>query len=120
MLLSSSERASLRSKLQEAGYSVRNPPGAGYKLLCIALGLADYYILSKGTTFRWDTCAPHALLSSLGGGVASYEFIRKGEIRQLTYAQDDSGPEEACNKEGIVAYRNTASFDKLVQLIQES
>ena len=31
--------------------------GAGHKILCVVLGLADIYVTSKPSTFKWDTCA---------------------------------------------------------------
>lgn len=47
--------------------------GAGYKILATALGLADAYVLSHRTVYRWDCCAVHAILLALGGGVVSYK-----------------------------------------------
>ncbi|CAN0013693.1 unnamed protein product, partial [Bubo scandiacus] len=37
-------------------------------MLCIILGLADAYVLSEGSTFAWDACAPHAILRAPGRG----------------------------------------------------
>ncbi|KAB0346417.1 hypothetical protein FD754_011274, partial [Muntiacus muntjak] len=36
---------------------------------CVFLGLVDIYIFSKDTTFRWCSCAAHAILGALGGGM---------------------------------------------------
>ncbi|RNA19935.1 3 (2)-5 -bisphosphate nucleotidase 1 [Brachionus plicatilis] len=41
--------------------------GAGYKALALVDSKADYYIYPKNGTKRWDTCAPEALIQSLGG-----------------------------------------------------
>lgn len=41
--------------------------GAGYKVLSVIDGLADCYIYPRDGTKRWDTCAPEAILRSLGG-----------------------------------------------------
>jgi len=43
--------------------------GCGYKSLIVLQGKAHlYYYPSKGTS-KWDTCAPEALLTSIGGSV---------------------------------------------------
>ena len=36
---------------------------------CVFLGLVDIYIFSKDTTFRWYSCAAHAILRALDGGM---------------------------------------------------
>ena len=40
--------------------------GSGYKLLCVITGKASAYVLSGNSAFKWDTCAPHAILRSKG------------------------------------------------------
>ena len=74
IILSASEDESIRSKLSDQ-FDFVCSSGAGYKLLCVALGLADVYILSKPSTHYWDTCGPHAILKSLGGGIINYKQI---------------------------------------------
>ncbi|KAH9370521.1 hypothetical protein HPB48_006274 [Haemaphysalis longicornis] len=69
VLLSASESASVVQALEAAGCEVRFAAGAGYKLLCVALLRADAYLVTQGTTFRWDTCAPHALLLARNMGL---------------------------------------------------
>ena len=44
-------------------------PGSGYKGLCLLTGHADAYFLSLPTTYKWDTCAVHAVVESMGGVV---------------------------------------------------
>ena len=44
------EKLKVHFELVEAG-------GAGYKILCVVLGLVDIYITSKPSTYKWDTCA---------------------------------------------------------------
>ncbi|CAG7731021.1 unnamed protein product [Allacma fusca] len=74
IISSPSEDTSIKEKLKE-DFDFVCSSGAGYKLLCVALGLADIYILSKSTTHFWDTCGPHAILKSLGGGIINYKNI---------------------------------------------
>ena len=50
--------------------------GAGYKLLCVARGWSTLYVTAKGSTYKWDTCAAHALLRSLGGGCIDLKYMR--------------------------------------------
>lgn len=69
VLLSASESAGVVQALEAAGCEVCFAAGAGYKLLCVALLRADAYLVTQGTTFRWDTCAPHALLLSRNMGL---------------------------------------------------
>ena len=49
--------------------------GAGYKCLCATLGSVDCYPLTQAACYKWDTCAPHALLLSLGGGIIDLKQI---------------------------------------------
>uniref|UniRef100_A0A8C7JHC0 Si:ch211-160o17.2 n=1 Tax=Oncorhynchus kisutch TaxID=8019 RepID=A0A8C7JHC0_ONCKI len=41
--------------------------GPGYKILCVILGLADIYVLSEGSTFKWDSCGPMPCSLHWGG-----------------------------------------------------
>ena len=52
------EKLKVHFELVEAG-------GAGYKILCVVLGLVDIYITSKPSTYKWDTCA------------GTYVYVRK-------------------------------------------
>lgn len=69
VLLSASESSAVVQALENAGCEVRFAAGAGYKLLCVALLRADAYLVTQGTTYRWDTCAPHALLLARNMGL---------------------------------------------------
>ncbi len=90
--------------------------GAGYKLLCLALSLSDTYISSQPSTYRWDTCALHAILKSIGGGILRFSdtIALKNHIfteldgYQLSYLENNSsnGIKKWCNLNGIIAYRN--------------
>ncbi|RMB92423.1 hypothetical protein DUI87_31140 [Hirundo rustica rustica] len=115
VVLSRAEGPAVRRALDSLG---GGPPllaaGAGYKLLCVALGLADAFVLSQATTFAWDSCAPHAILRALGGGVVALEGALRarreggsGETPELRYHRPQPGREGAerwANREGLVAF----------------
>ncbi|CAN8179282.1 unnamed protein product [Coccothraustes coccothraustes] len=115
VVLSRAEGAAVRGALASLG---GGPPlfaaGAGYKLLCVALGLADAFVLSQATTFAWDSCAPHAILRALGGGVVALAGALRarregdtGDPPQLSYHRPEpgrAGPERWANREGLVAF----------------
>nr|XP_041567549.1 inositol polyphosphate 1-phosphatase [Taeniopygia guttata] len=115
VVLSRAESAAVRGALGSLG---GGPPllaaGAGYKLLCVALGLADAFVLSLPTTFAWDSCAPHAILRALGGGVVALEGALRarraggtGETPELRYHRPEpgqTGPQRWANRGGLVAF----------------
>lgn len=111
--------------------SLHYSSGAGYKLLCAIQGLADSYILSKSSTYKWDACGPHAILLSLGGGLISFKSLHDQDINgsdsdieklQIRYHSSDrpesSGAERWCNDGGIVAYRNVSMLKTLRNLLK--
>ncbi|XP_014869935.1 inositol polyphosphate 1-phosphatase [Poecilia latipinna] len=126
VVLSSSEKQSVK----EALTSVCGPDklmyasGAGYKVLCVIQGLADAYVLSEGSTFKWDSCAPHALLRALGGGVVDLALsLQQSESgaqdprTELTYHQpcaDRSGADRWANHGGLVAYRDVSQLRSIM------
>lgn len=66
-------------------------------------GEAAVYIVSKGTTYRWDTCAPHAMLKAKGGNVLNLKTREP-----LTYNDpSNTDTQEYCNSDGIIAYTNS-------------
>lgn len=99
--------------------NVKYTGGAGYKVYCAIQQLVSAYVLSKGSTFKWDTCAPHAILLSLGGGIVD---LKKGlkalqggscseadlKAAQLVYNKPDvegaSPGEKWANAGGMIAY----------------
>ena len=141
VILSRSEEEDIKTALRPiTDGKVKYAGGAGYKMLCTIDYLVDAYILSKGSTFKWDTCAPHAILKSMNGGMANLakaleiyrEFVKKGsgdgsdsaglDLREaeLRYEKPDAnGSKEAgqkwANAGGIVAYR---SKDVLLQVLE--
>lgn len=131
IVMSSSESDHLKTALK-GSYELIFAPGAGYKQMCVALGQADAYLLSKGSTFRWDCCAPHALLKAAGGGIVKYKYAlllkdldlleNKDQIRdfELTYskAENSLGVDQWCNMDGLIAYRDVKVLKSVVALLK--
>lgn len=120
VVLSSSESTDLKSRLSSTGYMIAEASGAGYKQLCVACGNADVYVLSKGSTFRWDTCGPHAILRSLGGGIVAYNQVLHTtntlECHELRYSTNDV---TYCNSNGLIAFRDKHVAEELVQVLRQ-
>uniref|UniRef100_A0A1B0G6A9 Uncharacterized protein n=1 Tax=Glossina morsitans morsitans TaxID=37546 RepID=A0A1B0G6A9_GLOMM len=107
-IFSSSEYAGLLLKMSDLGYAFAFSAGAGHKALKVITGEVDVYVLSRGSTYKWDTCAPQAILRSLNGDMFDFiSSITKGEPIPLKYIPDDDSPDDnwRCNK-GIIALRN--------------
>ncbi|CAM5116509.1 unnamed protein product [Natator depressus] len=115
VVLSRSETPAIQRALRPLyGERLRFASGAGYKMLCVILGLAEAYVLSEGSTFKWDSCAPHAILRALGGGMVDLEAAlqawcagQRGALPELTYSQPAGGAvgaERWANRGGLVAF----------------
>jgi len=106
ILLSRFEDADVKSKLLNSGFRLVEVTGAGYKILSVAVGQAAAYILSKGSTYKWDTCGPQALLSSVGGGIIEFkEFIINPDSDNLSVNYLPIGTNFS-NRAGLIAYRD--------------
>ena len=66
-------------------------------------GLCDAYINTTGSTYKWDTCSPHVLLTSQGGGLK--DLKHGGDI---LYNVSDRA-----NSNGIIAYRDNSLCELL-------
>lgn len=130
VVLSSSEK----QVVKEALTSLCGPDklvyasGAGYKILCVIQGLTDVYVLSEGSTFKWDSCAPHALLRALGGGVVDLTKSLQSacgaqELKtELTYHQpaaECKGAERWANRGGLVAYRDSSRLSSVIGALKD-
>lgn len=119
--LSSSEDQQIKSKLEYAGFKLIVAAGAGYKILTVIKGITDAYVLSKDTTYKWDTCAPHAILKALGGGIVEYKAAVGGVVKELIYnveeEQEDGKLVRCCNKGGIIAYRNQEVLERILKVL---
>jgi inositol polyphosphate 1-phosphatase len=122
--MSESEDPGLRSSL-EPHFNITVAAGAGYKLLSLATGMADIYLLSKDSTHYWDTCGPHAILKSLGGGILNFQKLQRNQNEsnngladqssslntvqnELNYRLTNPGAKEShfANMGGILAFRD--------------
>ena len=97
--------------------------GAGYKVLCVIEGLAACSINSKSCTYAWDTCGPHSILLSLGGGVVSYRDAMQSScdsVAQLSYRP--KSPEYTkkvhCHCNGLIAYRSVTALKTVLQTLK--
>eukprot|EP00051_Salpingoeca_urceolata_P000480 m.34309 g.34309 ORF g.34309 m.34309 type:complete len:429 (-) comp10684_c0_seq1:45-1331(-) len=70
-------------------------PGCGSKILCVIRGLAMASYVSMPTTFKWDTCAGHAILRAMGGDMVKFD----NPDMPLLYHQ----PDRATAPEGTTA-----------------
>lgn len=131
IVLSSTEKPVLKEALAPLcpGQQLMYASGAGYKILCVILGLADMYVLSEGSTFKWDSCGPHALLRALGGGVvelgrqppagangSQMQELHRGA--ELTYHKPNNGCRGAdcwANQGGLVAYLDPKVLSKVLE-----
>ncbi|XP_061840785.1 inositol polyphosphate 1-phosphatase isoform X2 [Nerophis lumbriciformis] len=122
VVLSSSEKQAAKESLASlcGPQRLMYASGAGYKILCVIQGLADAYVLSEGSTFKWDSCAPHALLRALGGGVVDLaRTLESGPEAQaeLTYHQPRSqakGADRWANSGGLVAYQDSSQLKSII------
>lgn len=101
----------LRDRLK---YDVIFSAGAGHKLLTLIQGHADLLLVSKGSTYLWDTCAPHAILRSMGGNLINLkETLETKKPVDLQYQTSSV----KCNFGGILGFRTQAQligFSKLL------
>lgn len=126
--ISSSENEDVKKRLINSGYRLVESAGAGYKLLMVILGHADAYILSKPTTYKWDTCGPHAILNSLRGAIIDFSKMlddtdENDDIEIRYNLSEDETAENAvtkCNRGGIIAYRNTEAAEKILDILTSS
>ncbi|KAK2575776.1 hypothetical protein KPH14_007161 [Odynerus spinipes] len=117
ILIGRSEEEDLKSKLREAGFTLMEVAGAGHKILSVALGMAAAYVLSKGSTYKWDTCASQAILRSLGGGIVDYQkFLENSDSDDLDLKYSTTSA-NAANSGGLIAYRDIEILSTLNQIL---
>lgn len=124
MVTSGSEDNEVKAALKSAGFKVIEAAGAGYKILTVICGLADAYVLSKNTTFKWDVCGPHAILKAMGGGIVNFSKVKYGKTEEINYSEDGICSESdkisrCCNSGGIIAYRDANVLAKLVNIFTD-
>ncbi|XP_012524673.1 inositol polyphosphate 1-phosphatase isoform X4 [Monomorium pharaonis] len=120
ILLSRFEDADVKSKLLNSGFRLVEAAGAGYKILTVAIGQAAAYILSKGSTYKWDTCGPQALLSSVGGNIIEFkEFIVNPDSDNLSVNYLPIGTNFS-NRAGLIAYRDPQILETFKSILSKS
>ncbi|GFO06219.1 inositol polyphosphate 1-phosphatase [Plakobranchus ocellatus] len=126
IVISKSESEQVQKALLSK-YKLISASGAGYKILVTVLGLANAYVLSHRSIYRWDCCALHAILLAMGGGIVSFKHAREAvtksqtsllasdlEHLQVNYAKAAGAiasrrcslPDNAESLPGIIAYRS--------------
>ncbi|XP_029450647.1 inositol polyphosphate 1-phosphatase-like [Rhinatrema bivittatum] len=131
VIISKSEREELQHILAPVcGERVYHAAGAGYKILCVILGLVEAYIFSGDTTFKWDSCGPHAILRALGGGMVDLARVKEmGEeganklLPELTYnepIQEELGAEKWANKGGVLAFIYRDHLEMIIRALHDA
>lgn len=94
-------------------YDIVYSSGAGHKILKVATGEAELFLVSKGTTYKWDTCAPQAILRSLDGELFDLQdtLINKC-LKKISYHDK----KVIRNVGGVIAYRNIEKFKDFLKL----
>lgn len=119
VVISSNETDAARTALQRDGYRVIAAAGAGYKLLCAALGLVKCYALTKDSTYAWDTCAAHAMLVSLGGTACHCHLAGPEPLTYRSKGADAAtGNRPHCNADGVIASRDLPTVDRVHALLR--
>lgn len=110
-IFSTSEDSTVLEKVKQNHYEIAFSAGAGHKILRVVLNDAKWFLLTKGSTYKWDTCGPHAILNSLGGGVVDLrESLKKNSAVNLIYSEGKS------NSNGIFAYQEESNLKELFDL----
>ncbi|KAL7288220.1 hypothetical protein TKK_0017768 [Trichogramma kaykai] len=113
VLISRFENPSIKSKLEEANFRTVDAAGAGYKIISVALGNAAAYVLSRGSTYRWDVCGPHSILKSQGGGILDFNKYTSGEDHINSTIKYSVIESEASNEGGLIAFGNFKTLENL-------
>ncbi|XP_053452666.1 inositol polyphosphate 1-phosphatase isoform X2 [Nycticebus coucang] len=126
-VISTSEKETVKAALSRiCGDRVFGAAGAGYKSLCVVQGLVDIYIFSEDTTFKWDSCAAHAILRAMGGGIVDLkECLERNpdtglDLPQLVYHVENEGAtgvDRWANKGGLIAYRSRKQLETFLNLL---
>lgn len=121
-IFSSSENSDILQRFLDLGYEFAFSAGAGHKALKVITHEVDVYLLSKGSTFMWDTCAPQAILRALGGDILDFKAsVAEQKAISLTYLSTDieSNPDWKRNAGGIIAVRSVSDLEELIAKLAE-
>ncbi|XP_017091926.2 inositol polyphosphate 1-phosphatase [Drosophila bipectinata] len=121
-IFSSSENSDILQRFLELGYEFAFSAGAGHKALKVITHEVDVYLLSKGSTFMWDTCAPQAILRALGGDILDFKAsVAEQKATSLTYLSEEaeSNTDWKRNAGGIIAVRDVSVVEELIAKLAE-
>lgn len=126
--ISGSESENLKKSLLSTGAKLFPISGVGHKLLCVIDGNIDFYVLSHASSFKWDTCAAHAILCSMGGGVVTYneamslklttkehDKVNLEKCKIKYHKPDDDIGKKWSNINGVIAFK---SYQRVFQLLE--
>lgn len=128
--ISGSESEGIKRTLLSSGAKIFTISGVGHKLLQVIDGNVDFYVLSHASSFKWDTCAAHAILCSMGGGLVAYNealslktaekeinetSLKKCRIKYHT--SDDEKGKKWSNTNGLMAFRSYPRVFKLLECL---
>uniref|UniRef100_H3BHB3 inositol-1,4-bisphosphate 1-phosphatase n=1 Tax=Latimeria chalumnae TaxID=7897 RepID=H3BHB3_LATCH len=130
VVMSRSDQENLKQSLAAlCGDELYYASGAGYKILCVIAGHVDAYVFSSDTTFKWDSCAPHAIVRALGGGVVDlsqclnmWKNGLRSDLPELTYnkpVEEIIGADKWANKGGLVAFLDSRRLEALMNAISK-
>lgn len=123
VLVGGKEKEEIKQKLKEE-FEILYVAGAGYKLLTVALQHANILVSSSRSTYFWDTCAGHAILRSLGGGIIPFD-----NYDQTKHAEDLDGLQikykhkvNNCianynNSKGLIAYTSKEILGRILETL---
>ncbi|KAL7727325.1 hypothetical protein ACLKA6_008609 [Drosophila palustris] len=117
-IFSSSEDSKILQHFLDLKYELAFSAGAGHKALKVISNDASVYMLSKGSTFKWDTCAPQAILRALGGDILDYATsVAEQQGVSIKYLAPDANQMESdwkCNANGLIAVRTLETVKELL------
>lgn len=125
IVISSSESSEFIQRLQDGGYDVIQVKGAGYKQLCVIDNKAVAFIRDGCSTYKWDTCGPHAILRSRGGDMLAFghamqlQKLSNEVVVKYTTPDNDmlTGGQLWRNSTGVLAYLHSNSARRLLQVL---
>lgn len=126
--VSGNESEGIKKTLLSSGASIFTVSGVGHKLLQVIDANVDFYVLSHPSSFKWDTCAADAILSSMGGGVIAYSeaVSLKSTMKEVDetsldkcrlryHTPDDNKGKKWSNTYGVIAFQ---SFPRVFKLLE--
>lgn len=126
--VSGSESEKLKKTLLSTSAKLFPISGVGHKLLHVIDGTVDFYVLSHASSFKWDTCAAHAILCSMGGGVVAYneamalklatkelDKVNLEKCKIKYHKPDDNIGKKWSNINGVIAF---TSYQRVFQLLE--